>query len=392
MSDQERWLWVSAELPLQRSTGLLVYSGELVRAVARAGVDVTVVGLSADDPPSDTPGAPRWRAVDAESRGGWRSLASPLPNLSFASAGPAMREAVAELLTGRWTAVVIDHLQVAWATPESSDVPVVYVTHNHEATVRRAAARGRPAFSPRRAVLTFDAFKAARLERDAVAVADLVTAITADDRRRFERDAPGARLVELPPGWSGSIDRRAPDTASRPRRVGVLGSFDWHVKQENLRRFVAAADDVFANAGIECVVAGRAPADLVAEVERTARATRMLGWIEDPVAFLRSCRLGVIDEPLGGGFKMKSLDYVFHGVPVAATTGSAAGLPLEPELTMIEAGDSRALAERIVDVIDDAALLDRIAADAIEVCESKFRWETRAETLIGAVRAVRPVR
>ena len=42
-------------------------------------------------------------------------------------------------------------------------------------------------------------------------------------------------------------------------------------------------------------------------------------------------------EELGGGFKLKALDYVFHGLPLAILDDSAAGLPLDAGAD--EAGD-----------------------------------------------------
>ena len=149
--------------------------------------------------------------------------------------------------------------------------------------------------------------------------ADVVTAITDDDAAKFATSVPGLRCVIVPPGWGGtsSAPGRTP-LAQRQRRVGILGSFEWHLKQENLRRFVAAADPVFADAGIELVVGGSVPEDFRKSVAPHLRATQFAGWVDDLDAFFDGLRIGVVSEPLGGGFKLKTLDYIFRRVPLAA--------------------------------------------------------------------------
>jgi glycosyltransferase involved in cell wall biosynthesis len=319
---------------------------------------------------------------------------STLPNLSYASALPAMRAAVDDALSGSWDVIVVDHLQMAWTAPRIArrrrqrGTTVVFVTHNHEASVRKEVARAAPLRNGSRVVLGLDARKAARLERRALTLADVVTSITRDDLVRFERDAPAAQHVLVPPGWSGTIDRPVTPIAERPRRIGVLGSFEWHVKQENLRRFLSVADPLLAEAGIELEIGGRVAPEFRSALEPTLSATRFVGWVDDVDSFLGACRLGVIAEPLGGGFKLKSLDYVFRRVPIAALRGSTAGLPLTAGSELIEAEDHRALVARIVELTDDAAQLEAIAAAALASCRSEFSWSSRGRSLVDAVRTV----
>ncbi|MEM9562778.1 MAG: glycosyltransferase [Actinomycetota bacterium] len=399
-----RWLWVSAEVADELTTGLLVYSAGLAGAVARAGVDVTMVAIG---PPSATRDAVTLHAVDGSLRGGAASLVSPLPNLSYASATPAMRRAVEKLIErGGWDAIVIDHLQVAWLIdllpdPDDGDpvdgrTPVVFVTHNHEGSMRREVAGELPITSPRGLALRLDAIKAGRLERRALARADVVTSITEADQERFRADlasltadgdarAPLTRHVVATPGWSGEFPDTVPPMADRPRRIGILGSFAWHVKQENLLRFVRGAGPALERAGVELVVAGTVPDPFRQELEAMSSSVRCAGWVDSIPDFLGTCRIGVVAEPLGGGFKLKSLDYVALRVPIGATTGSVTGLPLVDGVSMFEARSEVALGERLVEVIDDADDLEAVADRAFSSCEPTLRWAEQVKSLMEAV-------
>jgi len=390
-----RWLWITPDVSTPLTKGGLVYSHQLAHALASVDgddrCDVEVVAIGSDAPDPAALGWPHatlhYTLVDGGLRPAWRSLVSRLPNQTCASAATSLRRAVAALLEQDWDVVLVDGLRSAWALPllDRCDAPVVFLTHNHESSMRAAVAREHAWWHPRGAVLRLDALKTRRWEQLALERADVVTAITEADRRRFEQDAPSARHVVLRPGWTGRTAAAPVPIADRPRRVVMMGSFDWHVKQEDLRRFVRAADPVFARAGVELVVGGTMPDTFRAELEQHAEATVVAGWIDDPATFLTTGRLGVVAEALGGGFKLKSLDYVFNGVPLACLTESAAGLPLRDGDSMVERADEGALARAVVEVIDDHDRLQAMADRARVEMSPLFSWEASARLLAEAV-------
>lgn len=386
-----RWLWITPRITATLSTGALTYSIELARAVARAGPDVTIVGLVA---PGETPppAEPRLHVdgVEGEPRPAWRSLVSTLPNQAVAGSVPALRRRVSELLDeDRWDVVVVDGLQAAWVARElarrSGGFVKLFVTHNHETSMRRGVAASSSGRDPRRLVLYLESVKTARAERRVLAGSDVVTSITDDDRQRFAADRPGAVHVVVRPGWSGREPADRPSIASRDRRVGIMGSFDWHVKQESLRRFVAAADPVFERHGIELSVGGRMPDAFRDEILEMTTATEVVGWVDDPADFMGRCRMGVVAEALGGGFKLKALDYLFHHLPIASLAHCAAGLPLIDQETIVLASTESALADAIVLVIDETDRLEQMAADAYEIARREFSWDGSARGVIDAV-------
>ena len=215
-------------------------------------------------------------------------------------------------------------------------------------------------------------------------LADVVSSITDDDRIRFEAAAPDRTYVVVSPGWSGRLRLILFQRAGATWRVGILGSFEWHVKQESLRRFLRAADPVFHDADVELHVAGSIPDDFRSELEPTSARRRLMGWVDDSAEFLGQCRIGVVSESLGGGFKLKALDYVFNVVALASLTHNLAGLPLTAGESVITAVDEDGLARSIVAIIDDAELLDRYAVSAIDRCREQFSWAAAAGRLVDA--------
>jgi polysaccharide biosynthesis protein PslH len=116
------------------------------------------------------------------------------------------------------------------------------------------------------------------------------------------------------------------------------------------------------------------------------RAIRFLGFVENLEPVFRSVRVGIVAERIGGGFKLKTLDYIFNRVPIAAITGSMAGLPLTPGLHYLAFESMRALAQGVAAVVDDNERLNSLQQAAYEKCESGFDWSDRGRSLYNAIR------
>jgi len=229
--------------------------------------------------------------------------------------------------------------------------------------------------------LVADAEKAYRLERKLVRRSNLVSAITVEDVRSF---GSSDKILLLTPGYAGLRVGRCEIDSATPRRALILGNATWLAKQMNLTEFIAAADEQFFKSKIELWIIGNVPAHL--HTNKNFRATRFLGFVEDLQPIFRSVRVGVVAERTGGGFKLKTLDYIFNRVPIAAIKGSIAGLPLTPDVHYLSFGSMWELANGVATVIDDIARLNTLQQAAYNQCERDFEWSARGRTLYNAIR------
>ncbi len=125
-----------------------------------------------------------------------------------------------------WDAILIDHAALGWALDPirnrrragtlSGDPVVVYISHNHEAKVRREVARNSSANLPRRLALRLDAEKYARQEEALCREADLVTAITPAEVEAYREQFPGQQYLCLTPGYEGPFFPERRITAETP--------------------------------------------------------------------------------------------------------------------------------------------------------------------------------
>lgn len=395
-----RCLWLTWVDPVPEHDGQRIYSGRLIESMAAAGADIHVLAAASARShrrDRDREQGVTWHLVDHAVPPAWTSVASPLPHLAHRSAVPSMQRRLAALLAeDAWDCVVFDGLGTGWALDPVAGAlrnghrrgRLVYVSHNHEESTRARVADGARRRSIRAALLQRDARKAGRLERRLVRAADLVTAITPDDAACYRSLAGDAPVVVLPPGYEGRRLAERRITEAIPRRAIVVGSFDWIAKQMNLREFLAAADPAFAAAGAELQVVGSGDPRFFEALRGSLGATRLVGRVGSVTPYLDEARIAVVAERLGGGFKLKVLDYVFNRLPIAALEGSVSGAPLSPDDSMLTFPDHPPLARGVLAALDDLDLLNRLHTAAYRACADLFDWRDRGRHLAASIAAL----
>lgn len=388
-----RILWIARYMPYPADAGAKVYSAKLAESLAAAGASVRFLGFGAA---GEVPPEARhidWVPVTDERRSEWRALFSRLPNGAAVDASPGYRRLLEEQLRESWDAIVLDTYAAGWALDRclaqrfiAQPPPVlVHVSHNHEAAVWRDLSASSSGSLARRLVVRLNALKMSALEQRVVRNVDLLTTITDEDRAALTRRGGSPHAITLTPGYCGTVAAPRLIDASTPRRVAIVGSFHWVMKQENLRRFVQTADAVFAANDIQLDVIGGVPDRLREELAATARATRFHGFVDDPADHLAQARMAIVPEVIGGGFKLKFLDYLFTRVPIATLADAAAGLPPALRDHMLLCDDLESLTAAIVADIDRFDLLNRRQEQAFELARCLFRWQDRGAQLCRAI-------
>jgi glycosyltransferase involved in cell wall biosynthesis len=390
-----RCLWIAREMPFPADSGDRIYSGQMARAFAQANGGLTFVGLAhGQTGPAPEDALVQWTPVAGERHGLVRSLLSTMPLVSAVHATAPFKARLDALFAQQWDVIVFDHYASGWAlqrflaTPQgrSANRPAIaYVAHNHEERVLRAIAAGSDASLVRRLGFWQNYFKVRAMERFMVNHVDLVTAITQEDADTFAAQRPGLKTIVLTPGYNGAVAGERQITDAMPRHVIMVGSFQWAAKQENLRQFLRIADPVFARHNIVFDVVGSVPDALRAELTPTLKATRLHGFVQDPGPLFDGARIALVPEAIGGGFKLKFLDYLFRRMPVATLTDAVAGLPAELRDEMIQSDTLSALTEAVVRQIDQVEHLDGLQRRAYEAARNLFQWRDRGTALVAAV-------
>jgi hypothetical protein len=390
IGNRMRCLWIARYIPYPLDAGAKVYSAGLAQSLAGSGVFVRFVGFGDAHAVPDSAASVEWLQVPGNKCGKAFAVCSTMPIAAAIDSTKAYRALLDAQLRERWDAIVLDGYGTGWALDRClahrdesrAQRPIlVHVSHNHEEILWRTMARDAcvPVF--KRFALRGNANKVSTLERRIVRNVDLLTTITDEDRRSLGAGLDEERTLSLTPGYTGWVASERRITAATPRRVIIMGSFQWVVKRENLARFVEIADPIFKEHGIELDIIGDIPQELLSSLRSRCRATCFHGFVSDVAPFFARARIGVVPESIGGGFKLKFLDYIFGRVPVATVSQAAAGLPEELQRTMLSNSSLDGLIRDIVSHMDRLDELNRMQESAFAIGKERFRWSARGERL-----------
>jgi hypothetical protein len=397
--DALRCLWLAREIPLPLSTGDKTYTARLAQALAVAGASVTFMGLATSVASTLRAAAVfenriEWSIVPGQPNPTVLALASPLPLVAARFGTRNYLQHLRGMLRARdFDVVILDQYSMVWAIDciqsdenRRASTLLAYIAHNFETELAADTARNFRGNPFRKAALRANASKTAKAERKLVGAADIIVTLTSEDAGSLAPLSPSTPKLVLRPGYTGprALDRQIAQTT--PRRVVVVGSYRWTPKEMNLSAFLESADAILQKAGIGVDVVGEVPESLRKKWEARVKATRFHGFVEDLVEFFASRRLGLVIEQTGGGFKLKTLDYIFNRLPIAALRGSIAGLPLTPGVHYLSFESMQELAQGAAAVIDDIARLNSLQQTAYEICQTGFDWGDRGRSLYDALR------
>jgi glycosyl transferase family 1/glycosyl transferase family 4 len=393
-----RCLWIARYIPFPMDGGAQVYSANLSQSLARAGAFIRFMGLGSAAAVPESAAGVEWLAVPGRKRSAAVAALSALPFAAAIDATKTYRLMLETELQESWDAIVLDGYGTGWALDRciaycrdrGTRRPVlVHVSHNNEEMLWASMGREARGSALKRLALRRNAAKVATLERRIVRAVDLLTTITDEDRSTLGAAVARGRSLSITPGYTGPIVSARRITAATPRRVIIVGSFQWVVKQENLMRFVEIADPIFEKQGIEMDVVGEIPKALLAALKARCRATCFHGFVADVAPYLDRARIGIVPESIGGGFKLKFLDYIFGRVPVATVSQAVAGLSEELQLAMLKNDGLAGLVSEIVSHIDRIDELNGMQERAFALGRAQFDWNVRGKRFLLAIGAIR---
>jgi glycosyltransferase involved in cell wall biosynthesis len=378
-------LWIGGRLPSPLFSGDALYSAGILTALATTQeVVLSVVGARRDDRPIDRRllGLPQITFVEVapSRRWGILSLLSSQPRDAYSLATGSRRRVLVELLSHDWDWIVFDHANSAGFLPLvlklRKKASICYVAHNAEGKIRPEIA-GTFSNPIRRAILRWDAEKYRRLERNIVKVADAIVCITDADATYFAQ-CSGIVSV-MPPIYLGAIAPAQTMDSTRPRSILLLGSFEWIAKQRNLEHIINVLLPSLKRKGIVLNVVGTVPENIKNRYADEGRNLIFHGSVPDLSEIVARSRGGLVAEVLGGGFKLKLLDYAFAKLPIFGLRMAVEGTTADEQSAMFISENMDGLADTIVENIDDLARLNRNQARLFELISGRFGLQAGIE-------------
>jgi polysaccharide biosynthesis protein PslH len=211
--------------------------------------------------------------------------------------------------------------------------------------------------APARAFYADQARMVRAYERRLFTTLDGVVALTPVDAARVATESPTANVYTMPAGCElqPAVPLR-PDIGA-DLRLGFVGFLDWIANRDGIGWFV---DDVWPRirarwprATLDVVGRATSPIQSLLGTE----GVRYLGYVEDLEAVLRNVDVAVVPLRIGGGMRIKILDFLSRGLPTVATSVGAEGIPAAWN------------GQRVLELADDpeafVGVLEKLAADEV---------------------------
>jgi glycosyltransferase involved in cell wall biosynthesis len=369
-------------------TGSRVRNSHLWPAVAKAGVEVRVVGLDLYGKRSEPARMPD--GIDAEFIPPTRRSALVRAAASFAL--PYHMNPYVESISARVDSVVRDwrpdlvhaeELRMARYLPAArgrrNSVPQSVTLHNVESELY--AAIGRSVFPMARRISTrIQTWNLRRFELLAVRSADVAFAYSTRDRLLYEALAPGANWSETRNGAdvTGIVPAPQPTDAS----VLLIGAWDYGPNHAGLVWFL---DEIRPKlpTGARITIAGSG-ADEPLKAKIIAAGARFVDTPPDLTSLYAEHGVVVVPVLQGSGTRGKILEALAHERVVVTTTKGPEGLELAEGEGIVVADGAEPFARAMREVMmspDSRAAIARKGRDAVM---ARYDWPVVARGLVEA--------
>jgi glycosyltransferase involved in cell wall biosynthesis len=280
--------------------------------------------------------------------------------------------------TSTYDFVQIEHEAFAPLVPADRSNRWAITLHNLMST----RSRQRAAVSQERRVgwlFERDAARAQRLEQWILDRFDVTIAMSADDAASL-----GAGVVVVPNGVD--LDRFQLTPMPTMPRLIFTASFNWEPNVDAARWFCERVLPQIRQElpEVTLLLVGREPND---SVRALVNLPGVEGHFDVPsvLPFLQSARVAVVPVRMGSGTRLKALEAIAAGRPVAGTTIGLEGLGLVDGASAVIADKPDDLAARIVELCSDDCHARELVDAARSLVEENFSWERIAAMYVDRV-------
>jgi glycosyltransferase involved in cell wall biosynthesis len=257
---------------------------------------------------------------------------------------------------------------------------VVSVDHCHTLSCRKALDLLK--HSPRVVSEWISLQRLQRYEFNMYRSADHTIVLSPEERYGVLSYAPDLRVTVIPSGVDTEYFKPDP-AAVREEAVVITGYYDDVANRDAVLWFSRTVWPLLRqrHPHLTFYVVGPNPSRAMLDLAHRDPGIVVTGWVEDIRPYLARAKVFVCPNRLGSGMRGKILQAMASGVPVAATTLGAEGIPVQIGDTGFIADTPAIMAQHISLLLGDDALRNAIACNARSMVVERFSWDRSIDML-----------
>ncbi len=384
-----RILQLSPRLPYPLFDGGVISVFKVAIATSKLGHHVTFVTYPDPDPQMTK------EALEAYKHIVQMELTSkPLPSMKsvllrtiFKGAYPIERRMMPEMYTlierlmseSSYDIIHIDHAHMGkyglWMK-ERYDVPIVLREHNYETLIyERFAANVKNPL--KKLVAAIHGKRLRKEEARFFRAFDATIPITPQDEALMRREVPEAKYYTIPAGvdlgdFTPSSDPEVPNS------ILWIGGTNWRPNLDAIEFFAKEILPLIVKAIPEATfdVVGENTDRLQHLVNSGVNSIRLHGRVPDVRPFLARSAVMICPLRVGGGMRLKLLDFFAAGKAVVSTRIGAEGNAAQDGEHILLRDDKESFAQAVIMLLQDENLRKKLGANARALAEREYSWDS----------------
>ncbi len=383
-----RVLMLSPTLPWPLNMGSKIRLYHILRELARAGHEVTLLALAhesytGDDLEALKPYCAELYIVPVKHRPRPRAALwaffsmKPYRVVKFESR--EFRLCLAEVLKDNWDVIWVHFLEtLAYFPPEALKKKPFIVLDQENADERFWATYAQEGPPWVQLFAWQNLWKLRRFQDQALRYVDVVLSVSKEDAEftRSRLPDPSTEVWVVPNGVD-TENFRPFGEEKRSNRIIFCGAMDVLMNIDAVERF---ARQIFprvrqAVPDAEFWIVGRDPVPRVRALEHLP-GVRVTGRAEDVRPYYAQAKVAVAPFRYGGGTKLKVLEAMALGVPIVATPIGSQGIEAVPGKHLLIAEEDAAFVQQVIALLRHETLRREIATNARRLVEEKYSWQS----------------
>jgi glycosyltransferase involved in cell wall biosynthesis len=394
-------LFLTQIVPFPPDAGPKVKTWHVLRALVGQGHSVTLVSFIRPEEKQHVAvleglceavyGVPIHRSRLADIGYMVRSYLTQRPFLVERDDLPSMQELVNRLVReGDFDFIHADQLtMVQFAVRGASAIPgksprVIMDAHNAVWTiVERMEGNARWFLKP---VLGVEAKRVKHYEGELLQTVDHVLAVTETDRACLEEAAQSlqshkngraAPITVIPI----AVDTRQQQPVTRrtgSKNIVTLGTLHYPPNADGIRWFLNQVFPLIRQHVPEAtltIIGKNPPQDFLDLAARNPEVIKVTGYVPDLAPYLEESALMVVPVRAGGGMRVRILEAFAYAMPVVTTTVGLEGIDATPEREVLVADAPIDFANRVIELLNDASLQQKLSVSGRQLAEAKYDWQ-----------------
>ena len=235
-------------------------------------------------------------------------------------------------------------------------------------------------------VLGIEARRIKHYEGELLRTVDHVLAVTDLDRACLEeamqslkakRDGYAAPITVVPI----AVDTRQLQPVQRKpgsKNIVTLGTLHYPPNADGIRWFLNQVFPLIIQAVPDAkltIIGKNPPQDFLDLAAHDPEVIKVTGYVPELTPYLEESALMVVPVRAGGGMRVRILEALAYGMPVVTTTIGLEGIDATPEKDVLVADTPTDFANRVIELLGNVSLQEKLSANGRQVAETKYDWQ-----------------